>query len=532
MKPPTTLRLHPGRRIAFLFLAAALTCGAHAQDPFQRATESAALTGHALGKVHRWLHEIALKQIDPDTGLYRADRHWNYRDTAADCYPFLAWAAHVVDQDVLNGPVRTILHREIALCNTVERIPVPWDFPTAAPQKDIAWDEMVFQASEYIKDGLIAIVEITGRDEWFDRMRAITDDLWKTARVDTPFGKITTTNFEINGDHLQALPRLYAMTGDEKYLDWADRIADYYFADENFEVTRLRDHGCEVIGGLGLLLAIETAARPDRAARYAPRLKKVYDDILARGCNEDGLMYDELGKKEGRLSDGWGYNYVGYLCYDLATHTDTYRPKVAATLANIMKPAYKDYPWEGESIDGYADAIEGALYLLNRVPAAEGLTWVDRETRNNLVDHPTRLENGELWGTMKLQSNAVRTTLMHALMHTRGVIARPFLQGLELGAAPDGDGLVIALRAPGEYTGLLEFDLPRHRMHIGFEQDWPRMNTLPEWFTVDPEARYTVQRGDEPPRVYTGWQLHTGLEVTTKPGAFLKVSIAPVRQAE
>lgn len=521
----------------YLVWLAAMAClvalSAVAQDEaYTRAKESAGISGHSLDKVHRWLHEVALKQIDPETGLYRADGNWNYRDTAADCYPFLAWAAHVVDEGVFNGPVREVLHREMALCNSVERIPVPWDFRSNAPQSDIEWDEMVFQSSEYIKDGLIAVVEITGRDEWFDRMRAITDDLWKTARVDTPFGKITTTNFEINGDHLQALPRLYAMTGEEKYLDWAERIADYYFSDENFEVTRLRDHGCEVIGGLGLLLAVESSARPERAAAYAPRLKKLYDDILARGCNEDGMMYDELGKKEGRLSDGWGYNYVGYLCYDRVSGTDTYRPRIAATLENVMKPAYKDYPWEGESIDGYADSIEGAIYLLNRIPVPAGFAWVDRETRNNLVEHPTRLEKGELWGTMKLQSNAVRTTLMHALTHTQGVIARPFRQGLEFGAAPDGDGLVIALRSPEEFTGLLEFDLPRHRHYLGFAQDWPRMNTLPEWFTVEPDQQYSVQRGDEPARIYTGRQLHAGLEVSTKPGTFLRVLVTPIKESE
>jgi hypothetical protein len=506
------------------FIAATAAMG---QDAFEQATESAAIAGHALGKVHRWLHEVAVPKIDPETGLYKADGKWNYRDTAADCYPFFIWAAHVVDRDVLNGPARDVLHREIALCNSVGAIPVSWDFERGAPVADMEWDEFVFQASEYVKDGLIAIVEVTGSDEWFDRMRAITDGIWETARVDTPFGKIPSTNIEVNGEQLQALARIYTMTGEDKYLDWADRLADYYFSDENFTVTRLRDHGCEIIGGLGLLHAVETTHRPARAEKYEANLKRVYDNILAKGCNEDGMMYDTLGKREGRLSDGWGYNYVGYLCYDMATGADTYRGHIAATLANMAKPAYKDYEWEGESIDGFADSIEGALYLLNRVPVPEGFAWVDRETRVNMVDHPTRLENGELWGTMKLQSNGVRTVLMHSLMHTQGVIARPWRQGLELGAAPEGDGIVVAMRCSEDYTGVLEFDLPRHRVYMGFEKDWPRMNTLPEWFTVEPEASYTVVRGEEPARTYTGRQLHNGLEVSLKAGQYLKVIVSP-----
>ncbi|MBN2312087.1 MAG: hypothetical protein JXR94_24125, partial [Candidatus Hydrogenedentes bacterium] len=361
--------MNTSRRIRWA-MAAVLLAGAVAapgQEAFDRASESAAVAGHALGKVHRWLHEVALEAMDPETGLYKADGRWNYRDTAADCYPFLLWAAFVVDGDVLNGPVRDILHREQALCNVEGRIPVPWDFDTGAPAKDTAWDEVVFQASEYVKDGLIAMVEVTGPDEWFERMRGIEDDLWATARVDTPFGKIPSNNIEVNGEQLQALARLYTMTGEPKYLDWGDRLADYYFAQENFVPKRLRDHGCEIIGGLGLLHAVETTHRPAKAAQYEPRLKQIFDAILARGCNEDGMMYNAIDQGSGQLSDGWGYNYVGYLCFDMAAGRAVYRPRVAAALKNLMKPVYADYDWERGSIDGFADSIEGALYLLNRV---------------------------------------------------------------------------------------------------------------------------------------------------------------------
>ena len=512
--------------VAVTAMLAAMTV--QAQDAFEQASNSATLAGHALSKVHRWLHEVALPQIDPGTGLYKADGKWNYRDTAADCYPFLLWAAFVVDQEAMNGPVRNVLDREQALCNTYGRIPVPWDFDTAAPAKDTAWDEVVFQASEYVKDGLIAMVEVTGPDEWFDRMRGIEDDLWAAAKIETPFGNVPSENVEVNGEQLQALARLYTMTGEEKYLDWGDRLADYYFAQDDFVPARLRDHGCEVIGGLGLLHAVEVTHRPAKAAEHAPRLKQIYDQILARGCTEDGMMYNGLDQGEGQLSDGWGYNYVGYLCYDLATGTNTYRPQVERTLRNTMKPLYENYAWEGESIDGYADSIEGALYLLNRVPVAEGFAWVDRETKNNLVDHPSRLENGELWGTMKLQSNGVRTVLIHSLMHTRGVIARPWQQGLELGAAPHGGGIAIVVRAQETYRGVLEFDLPRHRVYLGFQNDWPRMNTIPEWFTVEPEHRYVVTRVDTGAQsVYTGRQLHCGLAIAVEPGETVRLTVAP-----
>ena len=47
------------------------------------------------------------------------------------------------------------------------------------PYEVISYDDLIFQASEYVKDGLIAIVEVTGKDEWFERMKAIEEDIWR-----------------------------------------------------------------------------------------------------------------------------------------------------------------------------------------------------------------------------------------------------------------------------------------------------------------------------------------------------------------
>ena len=495
-----------------------------------RAGVSARVAGASLSKVQRWLREVALKKIDPRTGLYVADGHWNYRDTAADCYPFFVWAAWAVDREILNGPARAVLHAEQRLCNQVGRIPVPYDWRAGKPQTAIAHDEMVFQASEYVKDGLIAIVEVTGPDEWFQRMRAIEDDLWRGARIKTPFGKIPSKNIEVNGEQIQALVRLYTMTGEPCYLDWAERIADYYLADPAFVPNRLRDHGCEIIGGLGLLLGIESEHRPDRAAKYAARLKRLFDTILTEGCNADGMMYNEIrrrafGDRARAFSDGWGYNYVAYLCYDWATGRPAYEARVRRVLRALAKPGYRDYPWEGTSIDGWADSVEGALYLLNRLPVPEGFAWVEHETAAHIA---RTAEPDHLWGTMKLEANGVRTVLIHALMHTRGLTAHPWQPGLELGAATDAAGtLFVVLRSAQDYAGRLEFDIPRHRIHLGFQKDWPRMNTLPEWFTVEPERKYAVRALPEGPvRMYTGQQLHNGLAVAVQAGGALRLEVA------
>ncbi len=533
------------RSISTLSVALSLLFGAahaapspsqSAKSPFfQGAEQSASVAGKVLTKIHRWLHERALPKIDPQTGLYFADGRWNYRDTAADCYPFLVWAAWTVDRQALNGPVRAVLHAERRLCNVVDRIPMPYD-PKRHTVLHLPYEQMVFEASEYVKDGLVAIVEITGKDEWFDRMREIEDDLWRHARVKGPAGLLLTKNLEVNGEQLQVLSRLYTMTGDLRYLEWAERIAEYYFQQPNFVPNRLRDHGCEIISGLGLLLGVEAeAGRQEKVRRYAPWIRRMYDTILARGCNPDGMMYNEIERREfgahyRDFSDGWGYNYVGFLCYDIALKTHTYTPAVRRILTALSKPIYQDYRWEG-SIDGIADSLEGALYLLNRVPVQQGFDWVEREARKHLVflDQPD-----QLWGTMKLQSNAVRTAILYALWHTCGLTLHPWRSDLKLGARKTPNGsLAVFLQAERPYRGWLELDLPRHRLYMGFHHDWPRINTIPEWFVVQPDQVYMVQNLNTGKiSHHTGRQLHFGYAIELAPHQPLRLWIQPSQKSQ
>jgi len=484
-------------------------------DPLDR---SADIAGYTISKVQRWLHERALKKIERDTGLYHPDGRFNYQDAWADCYPFLVWAAWLTDLEALNGPVRGALHAEIKHC----------------PKGFFTNPRNTFGGSEYVKDGLIAIVEVTGKDEWFDRMKAVQDDIWAKPAIDTKYGKIPSTNIEINGEQIQALARMYTMTGEKTYLEYAERLADHYLLRGDFAPSRLRDHGCEIIGGLGLLLAVESVHNPDKAAQYLPHMKKMLDTVLAKGTNEDGIMYNRLGSRSG-LSDGWGYNYVAYLCYDMVAGKEVYRRQMEQTLRNLAKPRYRNYPWEGRSIDGYADSVEGGLYIMNRLPVAEGLAWADHEVRANIVRAGHPLAAAPLWGTMKLESNGVRTAIMHALMHTRGTIARPWRQDLKLGAIDTEGGIAIVLKSDKPYEGTLVFDIPRHRRYMGFKRDWPRMNTLPEWFTVESDqTRYTVRSAtDNTPRTVTGAALRKGLPVKVsgdKP-LRLKVVTAPTAAA-
>lgn len=526
-------RRHSTRSLAIqLSLAALLAHGATAGtgEPtaaLAEARRSSVIAGQTLGKVQRWLHEAALPKIDPETGLYLShDRGsgrypkalWNYDDTAADTYPFLFWAAWFTDHEKIDGPIRGVLEAEQRLCNHLDRIPTAFD-PKTRTKVVKSKEDLVFSASEYAKDGLLPIIEIAGTDNpWFERLRAIEDDLWKHADVETPYGKIPSRDIEVNGEQIQILARLFCVTGERKYLEWAERLADYYLLPGDFVPGRLRDHGCEIIGGLGLLVAVQSVHHPEKAKVHLPLVRKMLDEVLTRGTNEHGFMRDTMAG--GKISDGWGYNYVAYLCHDLATGTDRYRAAVEKPLRNLANPVYHDIDWGEPTMDGIADSAEGAMYLVNRLPVPDAIAWIDREVTTRISRLAEPVESGTLWKTYKLEANGVRTALQHAMMHTRGTIARPWRRDLCLGASPTRDGLVVVLKAELPWSGILVFDRPRHRMDLKFSNDWPRMNSMPEWFTVEPDVEYSVEdpaTGGSVTR--KGAELMVGIPLTLEAGA-------------
>ncbi|MCP4645319.1 MAG: hypothetical protein GY851_33055 [bacterium] len=502
------------------------------EPDWERAERSARYAGIALSKVQRWLHECCLPVRDEASGLFRpTGPEWNYRDTAADCYPFYIWAAYYTDLAILDTVMVDALEAEQRLCNHVDRLPVRYNMDRG--EKIVTdLDTMIFGASEYAKDGLVPIVEITGKDRpWFARMQGIVDDIFKHARYDTPYGKIPSKNIEVNGELLQILPRLYCMTGDRKYLEWAHVLADSYLLPGGFVPKRLSDHGCEIVGGLGLLFAIDCKAAPEKSEQYKPHIEYMCDTILARGTNSDGVIVGSLQDTPGPhdsvgLRDGWGYDLVSFLDYDMALGTNRYGDAIHMPLTNLLKPRYMKFNWDHGSRDNVADSVEGGLYLLYRDPVPEGFLWADREIATMLVDHT---DPDRLWGVHKLEANTVRTVLIHTMLHTRNTIARPWKQGLRLGAAPCGDGICLFLSSDEPYEGTIQFDVPRHRITMGFEQDWPRMNAVPEWYTVEPDGEHVYSVTDVDAgttRAVTGKALSEGLPVRVEAGKPLRLAVS------
>ena len=112
---------------------------------------------------------------------------------------------------------------------------------------------VIFGASEYIKDGLVPLNELMGDSPWQNRMIEMLDELYTHiedfSALEKYFKRSSSVD-EINGEMLQTLSRVYWMTGEEQYLNWAIKIANKYLLEMDFSKTnylRLRDHGCEII---------------------------------------------------------------------------------------------------------------------------------------------------------------------------------------------------------------------------------------------------------------------------------------------
>ncbi|MCX6376801.1 MAG: hypothetical protein NTU88_12345 [Armatimonadetes bacterium] len=108
---------------------------------------------------------------------------------------------------------------------------------------------------------------------------------------------------------------------------------------------------------------------------------------------------------------------------------------------------------------------------------------------------------------------------MYCLWKTQGVTIQPWRQDVVLGADRSGDELEIAIRADKPWQGRLIFDVPRHKTIMHMPLDWPRINQFPEWWTVQPDKNYPVyELPSQPPKTYTGQQLHEGIPLDLQPG--------------
>jgi len=476
---------------------------------------------------HGWL-----SHADPQSGLLprtiRGDEHWNAQDCAADNFPFIVLTAHVLDDYYLKMTASAMLETERRLTTRVDGLPDTYDFQKQGfLNEEISWDAILYGASEYVKDGLMPITEWMGPTPWEERMLELLYGIWKHAEEESPEGPVPTNNIEVHGELLQSMSRMYWRTGDERFKTWCFRLADLYLLHDyllDHKQIRLRDHGCEVISGLSEAYVIAAREDPARHARYRKPLHGILDDILEYAVTRDGMMPNRYRPgssrgKDKRISDGWGYVYNAYLTVADTDDVPRYRKAVRHALENIHK--YLDADWEGGGADGYADSVEGALNLLNRIPVASAFKWADQSIRK--IWEKQR-DDGIIEGWYG-DGNSARTSLMYALWKTQGVAPAPWRDDLRAGAVLGKDGtLYIQLHSRDQWSGVLRFDRPRHKEWFKLPADYPRINQFPEWFTVEDDATYSVQIDDAEPRTLLG-DAFRSLPLKLKPDQTVRLTI-------
>ncbi len=471
-------------------------------------------------------------------------RFWNGKDTAADLFPHLLIASYYLDPENKALWVQT-LDDEREICGALScRIELE---SGKVVEEDL--DTRLFGTSEYAKDGLLAIAERFGPGPWFDRMSEGINAILGAASVETQAGLIPSNGTEANGELLQVLARLYWATGNERYLQMAERIGEAYLfemfpnnqglpadywdfeaqgplrEDERFrplaesatkaQPFRLTDHGGEIVPGLTELYFVERMQNRPQADRYQEPLKQFLDRILVTGRTDEGLWYnsvdvDTLEPFDDNLADTWGYILNGFQTFDLAEGTDRY----ATEIERAMRAAATKHSinWEEGRQDGYADAIESMLYLLPWFDIPECRYWVDDEIE---VLFLKQRSDGFVEGWY-LDGNFVRTALLYAHYKTQGLGLYPWREGVRVGAALDGenDTLYVHLAAQEDWQGRLRFDTPRHRIIWNLPVEYPRVNGLSEWYVVEPESIYLVTDLDTGEvNAHSGQELVEGLPV-------------------
>jgi hypothetical protein len=489
---------------------------------------------------HAWL-----QKTDPQSGLIPSNLDaksdlWDPANAAADNYPFMVLTAYLLDQELFKGPLLDMLHQEKKLTSRVNVLPDVYSFSKKDFEEyPLNMGHVIFGASEYIKDGLIPLNEWIGPSPWQDRMMELLDELHLYIEdfdaLEQYFERASSVE-EINGEMLQTLSRVFWMTGDPKYLDWALKIADNYLIDNDLsqiEYLKLRDHGCEIIGGLSeLYLTLHHLDHPKKEEYQTP-LYRLLDRILVYGRNADGLFYNAINLKtqkviDDRIADTWGYTLNAYYTVWMADQKEEYLQAVKAPFKNLNQK-YRSYSWEPNgrtgplgSHDGYADAIESGINLYNREKDPDLSSWIESEIKVMFgMQQPDGIIEG--WHG---DGNFARTALMFGLWKTLGAHVLPWKESLKLGAISTEKGNCFVLSSSKDWQGKLIFDQMRHKSILNLPVDYPRINQFPEWFTLDPSRVYRITSSDNTINgSYSGKKLLEGIDLNLSAGAILKLMI-------
>jgi len=482
-----------------------------------------------------------LEYADPVSGLfpenlYQEKDTWNGHNSAADNYPFMVLTSLLLNRELYVTTMHQMLESEKNLTSRLNSLPDDYSLSNQAfVHEGIDTGRIIFGASEYIKDGLIPLTEYAGITPWSERMLEMLDDLSEIVSVAGEKDRSSMSRSrkdEINGELLQTLSRVYWMTGENKYLEWALDIGDHYLIEMDLHLTeriRLRDHGCEIIAGLSELYCILHYTIPDKKEEYEPALRKTMDRILKVARNEDGMFYNEANLLTGEILDSsvvdnWGYIYNAYYTIYLLDGIEEYRLAAVEPLKKLVDN-YSNFNWEGGGSDGFADAIESGINLYNRESVPELEEWINNEIKImwSLQDSSYR-ERAQQWKGSGIiegwhgDGNFARTTIMYCLLKTCGLTIEPWRQDVIFGAVLEEGDLYITIEAGDDWEGILRFDGERHKEVLHLPLDYPRINQFPEWYSVIEDDRYMLKGNrsmlqGEIDEIVTGRMLRDGMSI-------------------
>jgi hypothetical protein len=287
---------------------------------------------------------------------------------------------------------------------------------------------------------------------------------------------------------------------------------------------RLRDHGCEIVSGLCELYATVSFTDTHKKELYRKPVYEMLDRILETGRNSDGLFYNSINPVKGTpvdggIADNFGYTLNGFYTVYLVDNIEKYREPVLKTLG-ILYDKYRNFPWEGPSSDGYADAIEGALNLYVREPLPAAEDWLDSEIK---VMWNKQKPSGLIEGWHG-DGNFARTTIMYCLWKTQGAYLVPWRSDLEIGAVRKDSLLCFHVFAGEDWEGIVMFDRKRHSEYMHLPMDWPRINQFPEYFTTDRGSLYEIRTENTGEiQEITGAELQNGYPLKLRKGCSLNL---------
>ncbi len=479
-----------------------------------------------------WLEQ----KLDPRTHLFSRGGVWDYHNEAADHYSSLVLIAHYVDPNLIEpgGILHRTLRSSIRLCSTPSGLPTTYDLRAEAQGRRASLVEL----SEWLRDGLIRILEVLGTDnDWYRELERLTEAVLAAAAKEGTLWQALRTD-EARGNMLQTLARLYAVSGKESCLRAAEELADAVLLgpEQSQAPMVFSDHGCELVPGLGELIALECQLGNARAETYRKPLRYLLDSVLAGGADPVTGLFSQVKPRAGELvrlqpPDTWGYVLFAYENYDRATGEGRYTAAVERPLRWLIDhrehyPDFKDTLWPRSlSSDDWSDSYESMIVLWNRYrEVGDGFAWLDWATRQHVHRSPMDRKYGPYTGG-HFDGSAGRTLAMHMMLCSQGVRAAPFREGLELGGIQENGQLLLTVQAPDEWRGRLFFDGPRTEFPAG-SIHWARINEMAQWFIVRPEKRYRVVVNYGPEAVVSGRNLLDGWRVDLSPGASRIICVA------